>query len=62
MVMTEYAWPGNVRELENIVEMLSITTQDNIIDVKHLPDKLKKRDGQGSGNSGFYRYSRDNEP
>lgn len=39
--LSQYSWPGNVRELENMLEMLSITTQDNVIDTKHLPNKVK---------------------
>ena len=30
-------WPGNVRQLENLVERLTITVQDPIIDLGHLP-------------------------
>jgi len=36
-VFTRYNWPGNVRELENIIERLFITTEDNEIQLKHLP-------------------------
>lgn len=36
----EYDWPGNVRELRNLMEMIVVTTVDNIINADHLPDKL----------------------
>lgn len=40
-LMCRYSWPGNVRELVNTVERLTITTQDALIDVEDLPDKIK---------------------
>ncbi|AMA72411.1 sigma 54-interacting transcriptional regulator [Aneurinibacillus thermoaerophilus] len=36
-VFTQYEWPGNVRELENIIERIFITTEDNEIQLTHLP-------------------------
>lgn len=36
-VFREYEWPGNVRELENIIERLFITTEQNEIQLQHLP-------------------------
>ena len=35
--LERYDWPGNVRQLENLVERLSITVQDPIVDLGHLP-------------------------
>jgi PAS domain S-box-containing protein len=42
----EYDWPGNVRELRNLMEMMVVTTVDNIINADQLPDKLNKEKGQ----------------
>lgn len=36
----EYDWPGNVRELENIIERLFITTEQNEIQLRHLPSNI----------------------
>lgn len=36
----EYSWPGNVRELENIIERLTVVTQDKIIDECDLPQSF----------------------
>ncbi|KGK85971.1 histidine kinase [Desulfosporosinus sp. HMP52] len=36
----EYLWPGNVRELENIIERLTVVTQDRIIDECDLPQSF----------------------
>lgn len=36
-VFKRYEWPGNVRELENIIERLFITTEENEIQLTHLP-------------------------
>lgn len=33
-----YKWPGNVRELQNIVERLIVITDQEVIDVAHLPE------------------------
>lgn len=33
----EYSWPGNVRELRNLIEMLVVTTVDEIIGTNNLP-------------------------
>ena len=48
-LMCRYSWPGNVRELVNTVERLTITTQDTLIDVEDLPDKIKGNDDDASG-------------
>jgi PAS domain S-box-containing protein len=38
-----YSWPGNVRELENIIERMIIMTEDNEINMKHLPIQIKSQ-------------------
>jgi two-component system NtrC family response regulator len=38
--LTWYAWPGNVRELENTIERLVVFSQDNVVNVKDLPDEV----------------------
>ncbi len=35
-----YHWPGNVRELENIIERMIILTNNEILQVEDLPEKL----------------------
>lgn len=47
--LCEYKWPGNVRELENMIEMLSITTKGNLIDIENLPEKVIRDPGKSSG-------------
>lgn len=39
--LTKYNWPGNIRELENTIEMLVLTTEDNMILEEHLPIDIK---------------------
>jgi DNA-binding NtrC family response regulator len=40
-VLMEYDWPGNVRELENVIERaVVLATEDAMIELSHLPDKL----------------------
>ncbi|MCL5290506.1 MAG: sigma 54-interacting transcriptional regulator [Firmicutes bacterium] len=34
-------WPGNVRELENVIERITVLTQDYIIRPEHLPDNIR---------------------
>ena len=42
--LMDYNWPGNVRELENIMEMLVVTSRDNIIGIHDLPDNIVESD------------------
>ena len=39
-ILACYDWPGNVRELENAIEHAFVLCREEIIDVKHLPDRL----------------------
>ncbi len=38
LILENYSWPGNVRELKNIVEQLSVLTEDREIDALTLLD------------------------
>lgn len=40
-VLRTHDWPGNVRELHNVVEWLTITCKDDMIQPHHLPDSVK---------------------
>ncbi|WP_114377304.1 sigma-54 interaction domain-containing protein [Elioraea thermophila] len=35
-----YSWPGNVRELENLIERIAILEREDVVLVKHLPDRI----------------------
>jgi len=35
-----YDWPGNIRELENTIEHAFILCQDELIDLRHLPERI----------------------
>ena len=37
-----YDWPGNIRELENAIEHAFVLCRDELIGLRHLPDKLLK--------------------
>lgn len=39
-VLRRYNWPGNIRELENAIQR-AIILSDGIIEIQHLPDRLK---------------------
>jgi DNA-binding NtrC family response regulator len=39
-LLSQYNWPGNVRELKNVVERLTILTNDTKIDVDHVREGL----------------------
>ncbi len=49
-ILRGHDWPGNVRELHNVVEGLTITCKDEIIQPNHLPVSL--RDTQSAGQNG----------
>ena len=34
----KYSWPGNVRELENLIERMTITAENNLLDLNSLPE------------------------
>ena len=40
-VLQAHNWPGNVRELHNVVDWLTITCKDDIIQPHHLPASVK---------------------
>ncbi len=40
--LNAYEWPGNIRELENVLERaINVCDQKSLIDVAHLPEKIK---------------------
>lgn len=41
MVLRSHTWPGNVRELHNVVEWLTITCKDEVIQPHHLPTSIQ---------------------
>jgi DNA-binding NtrC family response regulator len=43
--LTGYDWPGNVRELRNCVERLVVMTPSDLIDLGHLPEKIRSAAG-----------------
>lgn len=36
----QYNWPGNIRELRNLIEMLVVTTVDEVIEINNLPKNI----------------------
>jgi DNA-binding NtrC family response regulator len=49
-ILQTHDWPGNVRELHNVVEGLTITCKDEMIQPDHLP--VSVRDNQSAGSNG----------
>lgn len=46
-ILMKYSWPGNIRELKNLIEQLSVLSEDKIIDAETLlqiAPHLAKRD------------------
>ncbi|MFD2611031.1 sigma 54-interacting transcriptional regulator [Paenibacillus gansuensis] len=46
-VLESYSWPGNVRELQNIIERVSVTTDEELIEASQITPLLKR--GKSSG-------------
>lgn len=44
-----YPWPGNVRELENLLERIFILEDDDVIEPRHLPDRILRTVRAGAG-------------
>lgn len=42
-LFANYTWPGNVRELENLLESVITFCDDSVLDVKHIPESIKKK-------------------
>ena len=40
ITMSKYDWPGNVRELANVIERMSITYPQGLVEECNLPDKI----------------------
>jgi DNA-binding NtrC family response regulator len=40
--LEEQNWPGNVRELENVVQRAVVLSEDQTVDVSHLPISMRK--------------------
>jgi|Deesub1362A_J573_1020465.scaffolds.fasta_scaffold00356_5 two-component system response regulator PilR (NtrC family) len=40
-LLKSYPWRGNVRELENIIERIALLCEDEIVDVKDLPEEIR---------------------
>lgn len=49
--LLEYHWPGNVRELKNLIERLVILKSGSLIELKDLPDEIKKAGNIKSSNA-----------
>ncbi len=47
-VFLRYPWPGNVRELENLLERIFILEDDEVIEPRHLPDRILRTVRAGS--------------
>lgn len=48
-IFLRYPWPGNVRELENLLERIFILEDDEIIEPRHLPDRILRSVRSGAG-------------
>ena len=42
-LLSDYHYPGNVRELKNIVQRSALLTDDDVISVEHLPQKIANK-------------------
>ncbi|MDL2219226.1 sigma 54-interacting transcriptional regulator [Ruminococcaceae bacterium OttesenSCG-928-O06] len=54
--LLSYSWPGNVRELRNLIERLVVTSADDVMEVRRIPDALfeAKSEAQTGGDGGNF--------
>jgi DNA-binding NtrC family response regulator len=45
--LTSYHWPGNVRQLRNAMERAVVLAAEGIVEVEHLPDRVRAAEGTG---------------
>jgi len=50
--LVAYGWPGNVRELLNIVQQLVVMCDDDLIDVRHIPEEIRVEDADEAAGIG----------
>jgi len=43
--LESYHWPGNVRELRNVVLQVLASAPDDVLDARHLPARIRRRQG-----------------
>ena len=41
-VFRNYSWPGNLRELENVIERAVVLVKGDVINIRGIPDEIKK--------------------
>ena len=47
---TRYEWPGNVRELKNAVEYATNMADEPVIQLRHIPEKIRSGTGRSAPN------------
>lgn len=52
MRLVAYSWPGNVRELLNTVQRMLVMSEDNVIDVRHVPEEIRTPDADDAAGVG----------
>ena len=54
-LLESYSWPGNVRELQNIIERISVITEDELIGAEQILPLLRKVSNQAAAPSFQYK-------
>jgi DNA-binding NtrC family response regulator len=49
--LSRWSWPGNVRELKNVLERAALLSEDDVVDVGALPDRLRGAETPAAGGS-----------
>jgi transcriptional regulator with PAS, ATPase and Fis domain len=41
--LMSYSWPGNIRELRHVIEYAAVTSSEEVLKIRHLPESIQQQ-------------------